>query len=82
MSRRRVAALSAVLAGTFALAACGAGPSRGAADWVVEHDTIGDTVVVRTVLARDPAPASSSGRAARAAGAATRTPARTTPVTR
>ena len=58
MSRRRVAALSAVLAGTFALAACGAGPSRGAADWVVEHDTIGDTVVVRTVLARDPAPAS------------------------
>ncbi|NIR43241.1 MAG: hypothetical protein GWN99_04860 [Gemmatimonadetes bacterium] len=39
----RLAVLSAVLA------ACTANEDRSASEWVAEHDTIGDTIVVRTV---------------------------------
>lgn len=53
----RVLALCAVAGAGLGLAACGAGSNPGTARWTVEHDTIGDTVVVRTLLGQDPAPA-------------------------
>ncbi len=37
------------LAGLLVLAGCGESASKGSGDWVVERDTIGDTIVVRTI---------------------------------